>query len=230
MEYDAVVFDNDGVLTTLTDRDLLRRGIREAFAAHGVEEPDDADVEAMMSVGVEDVTQVCERHDIDAEAFWQRREEIVCERQIDVLRSGEKTLYDDARAVSSLGARAGIVSNNQQRTIDHIVEQFDLDWAEVAYGREPTLAGVRRKKPTPYYLEQALSDLGVAIDDGPNDESVVTEEVLYVGDSPKDVVAARRAGIQAAFIRRTHRTGVELPHEPAHEVESVEELVEELSG
>lgn len=229
MDYDAVVFDNDGVLTTLTDRELLRTAIRETFATHGVTTPTETDVDAMMSVAVDDVEQVCERHGIDTQSFWQRREELVIERQIEALQSGEKTLYDDATAVDSLDARMGIVSNNQQQTIDHIVEQFGLEWADVAYGREPTLEGVKRKKPTPYYLEQALSDLGLSVETEGDGAPVVTDEVLYVGDSPKDIVAARRAGIEAAFIRRSHREGVELPHEPTHEVNSVGSLVDELA-
>jgi beta-phosphoglucomutase-like phosphatase (HAD superfamily) len=37
--YDAIVFDNDGVLTELTDRDVLREAIQDAFDAAGVPDP-----------------------------------------------------------------------------------------------------------------------------------------------------------------------------------------------
>lgn len=228
MEYDAVLFDNDGVLTTLTSRDLLRDGIREALAAHGVSDPPDSTVDSLLSVTAADVVEVGDEHGIDSASLWQRREEIVAERQIEALRAGAKTVYDDAGEIGSLDARLGIVSNNQQRTIDHIVDQFGLDWAEVAYGREPTLDGVRRKKPTPYYLEAAFSDLGISVPDTSDAGDTATDDILYVGDSPKDLVAARRVGAEAAFVRRSHRADTDLPYEPAHEVTAVGDLVERL--
>jgi len=230
MEYDAVLFDNDGVLTTLTGRDLLRRAIREVFEAHGVSDPSPADVKTMLHVTVEDVETRCETHGIDPESFWRRRDELITERQIEALRAGEKTLHDDVAALERLDGPMGIVSNNQQRTVEQIVEQFELDWAEVVYGREPTLEGVRRKKPTPYYLQQALSDLGVTVEGTVGAETTVEEEVLYVGDSRKDLVAADRAGIRAAFVRRSHRADTELPFQPAHEVSDLTGLVEQLTA
>ncbi len=39
MSYDSVIFDNDGVLLTLTGMDAHREGAREAFARVGVDDP-----------------------------------------------------------------------------------------------------------------------------------------------------------------------------------------------
>ncbi|MEF8853039.1 MAG: hypothetical protein V5A28_11590 [Haloarculaceae archaeon] len=44
-DYDAVVFDNDGVLVELTPMDELRAAVRDAFADVGVEDPDEDLVE-----------------------------------------------------------------------------------------------------------------------------------------------------------------------------------------
>jgi phosphoglycolate phosphatase-like HAD superfamily hydrolase len=107
----------------------------------------------------------------------------------------------------------GIVSNNQHATVETIVDHYELDdHFDVVYGRQPTIEDVANKKPEPHYLEKALGDLGV-------------EEAIYVGDSVKDVEVARRVGIDAAFVRRSHNEAIELPHDPALEVPDLEALV-----
>ena len=204
--YDAVVFDNDGILTELTDRDVLREAIRDAFDAAGVPDPPREHVEALHHTTADDVTRICATHGIDPGAFWRRREEAAARRQKAAIRQGEKRLYDDVIPVLDLDADVGVVSNNQHETVRFIVEHFDLaPPVTTYYGREHTVAGVERKKPDPYYLRQALDDLG-------------TENALYVGDSQKDIVAADRAGVDSAFVRRPHRADLDLDVEPTYEV------------
>ncbi|PSQ34813.1 hypothetical protein BRD05_06430 [Halobacteriales archaeon QS_9_70_65] len=48
---------------------------------------------------------------------------------------------------------------------------------------------------------------------------------LHVGDSGSDVVAAHRAGLDSAFLRRPHVRDAELPAEPTHEVETLHKVV-----
>jgi phosphoglycolate phosphatase-like HAD superfamily hydrolase len=62
-----------------------------------------------------------------------------------------------------------------------------------------------------------LSDLGV-------------ENALYIGDSETDLVAAHRAGIDSAFLRRDHVADVNLSTEPTIEVATLEELVTQLTA
>ena len=54
-----------------------------------------------------------------------------------------------------------------------------------------TVESLERKKPNTHYVERALSDLDA-------------DAALYVGDSESDVVAADRAGLDSAFVRRPH--------------------------
>ena len=213
-DYDAVVFDNDGVLIELTDERLLAEAVREAVAEFDVT----VDTQRAMEMVSRDdpPDESFEREfGIDPERFWQRREAEASAVQRGAIRRGEKALYDDVDALSKLDARLGVVSNNQHETIQFILDHHDLDYFETAYGREPTLAGARRKKPDPSYIEQALDDLG-------------TRSALYVGDSEKDVVAARRAGIDSAFVRREHRADLALDTTPTHEVRDLRELADLL--
>ena len=214
MRYDALIFDNDGVLTTLTDRSVLRSAIVSTFEEFDVTNPPEEHCEALLAVTVADLRATCRPHGLDEEAFWFARDANAAAAQCAEIDAGRKTLYDDVEALELLASdvKLGVVSNNQQETVEYILDHFDLDGLfETCYGREPTVDGIRRKKPRPYYLERALADLG-------------TDEALYVGDSTSDVLAAERAGIDSAFIRRPHRSAYQLEFEPTYELESLHEL------
>lgn len=216
MQYDAVVLDNDGVLTTMTDRSVLREAIESTFAEFGVHDPPEEHVERLYGVTVDDIETVCSAHDLDPASFWRRRDENAAAVQIREIDDGTKRLYDDVAALDVLSEPLGLVSNNQHRTVEYIVDRFGLaDRFGPVYGRRPTLEDVVRKKPDPFYIERALDDLD-------------TSEALYVGDSEKDIVAAQRAGVDAAFVRRGHRAETELSVQPDYEIPNLERLVKRL--
>lgn len=210
--YDAVVFDNDGVLTHPTSESLLREASRNAFEAFGVD-PTPNDLRALVAdLSTETVRSLADRYGLDAAEFWSRHETERTAVQLTAIRNGDKPLYDDVEVVTDLAVPAAIVSNNQHATIEHIVAEFGLEASfEACYGRKPTLRGLDRRKPNPSYLETALAALD-------------TESVLYVGDSRVDVAAARAAGVDSAFIARPHRREYRLDAEPTYRIESLADL------
>jgi HAD superfamily hydrolase (TIGR01549 family) len=213
--YDAIVFDNDGVLIEPTDRERLCEAVEQCFAHFDVT----AAATVVRRIGEEDALpfeDVREAHGLDPSEWWPRREAAAVEVQCEEIRAGRKTLYDDVEALRELEHALAIVSNNQHETIEFIVEQHELhEQFETYYGREPTVAGARCKKPEPDYIERALEDLG-------------TRTALYVGDSEKDVVAAQRAGIDSAFLRREHRADLTLSVDPTYEFPDLRSLVDAL--
>jgi len=218
--YDAVLFDNDGVLVELIDIERIHGAVEETFGEFGVE-PSHDDVRRMVGVSADELASICRKHGLDAEEFWRLRDANVSRVQRDAVDTGEKAPYADFDAVERLARdhAVGVVSNNQQATVDHIVDRFEMSFFEVCYGREPTVESLRRKKPSPFYVERALNALGVR-----------AEETLYVGDSSKDIVAAERAGVDSVFVRREHRKDATLEAAPTYEVGSLhglEETVEE---
>ncbi|AUG49325.1 hydrolase [Haloarcula taiwanensis] len=212
-EYDAVVFDNDGVIVEPSDQSVLVDAVVDAFAAFDV--PVDAST-VRQSVAEDAVPRdLIADHGLDAEAFWHQRELTASLAQQAHTRAGGKPVYDDVRALDALDVPLGLVSNNQHATVEFLLAHHDIDRFDTAYGRQPTLAGAARRKPDPAYIEQALSDLDAS-------------EALYVGDSEKDVVAAHRAGIDSVFLRRDHVSDVSLDVEPTAEVADLRALVERL--
>ncbi|MFB6252176.1 MAG: HAD family hydrolase [Halobellus sp.] len=218
MAYDAVLFDNDGVLVKRSPLELLSEAAADAFAALGVEDPADEAIETVSYVVTPDrLAGVCSTYGVDSHEFWTARDRVASDAQVASMRRGGKPWYDDVDALESLSGPLGIVSTNQQATIDAILRHYDLEpLFETAYGREPTVESLRRKKPAPHYLERALSDLGA-------------DSALFVGDSEPDLLAASRAGVDSALVRRPHVTSATLDATPTYELDSLWDL-HELPG
>ncbi|SIR26266.1 haloacid dehalogenase superfamily, subfamily IA, variant 1 with third motif having Dx(3-4)D or Dx(3-4)E [Haladaptatus litoreus] len=216
MSYDAVLFDNDGVLVKPPNGTALREAALSAFAEFGVEPDDDHLAAVSRSVTPDDLKRVCDAYDFDPAEFWEARDTAASDAQLRELKAGRTTTYDDVDALESFARPMGIVSSNQHATIEFMLDHFDLGrHFETYYGRPPTLDAFHRKKPEPYFLEQALADLGV-------------DSALFVGDSESDVVAAHNADLDSVFIRRPHRAEYDLSVDPTYEVEGLREIRELL--
>ncbi|MFB6160347.1 MAG: HAD family hydrolase [Haloferacaceae archaeon] len=217
--YETVVFDCDGVLVHPTPTGTVDAAVEATLRSFGVE-PDPEVVDALTGRDLDRVRELCLAHDLDPEAFWAEREARAAAVQGGAMRAGRKPAYDDVSALRDLDRPLGIVSNNQQATVDRFVETFGFeDLFATVYGREPSIAGLRRMKPDPHYLHRALDDLGVA-----------PADALFVGDSTADLRAAEAAGADAAFVRRPHRRDYDPAVDPVHEVTSLREVRDLLSA
>ncbi|MFB6159686.1 MAG: HAD family hydrolase [Haloferacaceae archaeon] len=215
MTYDTVVFDNDGVLVGRTRFDVLRDAAEATFAQFGVTDPDPDHVEDMTIGATPDrVGAVCDAYGFDPDRFWRVRDRTLSRAQQAEARAGRKTPYGDIDALTDLDAAKGIVSSNQQETVDFLLDHFEVgDLFGTAYGREATVESLDLRKPNPHYLERALADLDAG-------------SALFVGDNESDVRAAENAGIDSAFIRRPHRRDWDLDVWPTWEIEGLRDLHE----
>jgi HAD superfamily hydrolase (TIGR01549 family) len=215
MTYDTVVFDNDGVLVGRTRFDVLREATAETFAQFGVDDPDPDHVEDM-TIGAtpQSVAAVSERYGFDPAQFWRTRDSTLSAAQQQEAPEGRKTPYDDVDTLAGLGVDMGIVSSNQQETVDFLLDHFELRGLfETVYGREATIESLGLRKPNPHYIERALADLNAG-------------NALFVGDNESDVRAAHNAGVDSTFIRRPHRDDWDLESWPTWELDSLEDLHE----
>jgi len=209
-DYDAVLFDNDGVLVEPPTDENLLAAAESAFRAVGVDDPDTTHVdEIIRGVTPDSLYDVCSAYDVDPQEFWHVRDAHASEAQLAEFREGRRTQYDDVAAIEDLAHDLGIVSSNQHQTIEFILDFHEFgDLFDTYYGRGMGVEDLHRKKPEPHFLECALDDLDA-------------ESALFVGDSESDVVAAHRAGLDSAFIRRDHCADVSLSTEPDFEVEDL---------
>ncbi|WP_324664581.1 HAD family hydrolase [Haloarcula sediminis] len=213
-DYDAVVFDNDGVIVEPTDRAVLVDAVAASLDAFDLD-VGRAFAERTVANDVVPAETVRE-HGVAPEPFWHHRELTASLAQQAHVRDGGKPVYDDVVALGDLDVPLALVSNNQHATVEFLLAYHDLgDLFVSAGGRAPTLAGAAKRKPEPDLIERALDEVG-------------TGDALYVGDSEKDIVAARRAGIDSAFLRRSHVDHVELSVEPTFEAADLHELFDRI--
>ncbi|RJT02063.1 HAD family hydrolase [Halococcus sp. IIIV-5B] len=208
-EYDAVVFDSDGILVAPPRRERQVAAARAAFDDLGIGDVDRETLAGLVTdPNADRIGELAAAYDVDPEAVWNARERHDERTQERAFEDGSRTTYDDVHAIGDIAATRGVVSNNHHATIAFVLDHFDLDHLfETYYGRENGIENLARRKPNPHYLERALADLD-AVDD----------RVLYVGDSETDVMAADRADVDSAFVRRPHREELSLSVSPTYEV------------
>ncbi|WP_425438171.1 HAD family hydrolase [Natronorubrum halalkaliphilum] len=162
---------------------------------------------------LECVRDHCETLGIDPATFWALKDEHASATSHELIRSGERGLYDDIDAITELAERTtvGLVTNNRHATAEFVADYLPVDF-DVVRGRRPTFEDYERRKPNPHFIEDALATLGVS--DG-----------LYVGDSVKDVTAGHAAGLETAYLRRPHNREIECPPDATAECESLTELL-----
>lgn len=221
MSYDTVVFDSDGVLVEPPAPETQLGAIRDAFREVGVEDVDHQQLRVIGDgVTPDRLQEICSTHGCDPTVFWDAFERHDERSQFEAFEAGDRTCYDDVGIISELSQRCGVVSNNHHSTIEFVLEFFELQSVfDTYYGRPKTIESLSLKKPNPHYLEQALSELAAEKDTS-----------LYVGDSETDVVAAERAGVDSAFVRRSHCRDVELATEPTYEISDLSEIEPLVSG
>ena len=215
MEYDAVIFDMDGVLVERTNGGVFERGVKDAFSTLGVSDPRAEDVDILRNFSAltaEKLERVGARYDIDATELWTARETLVSRRQLTEVAEERKTEYDDLEALEELSVSSGIVSNNQQATVDGIVDYYELESTlDAWYGIKPKIEDIERKKPNPAYIEEMIEHLDVT-------------NPLYVGDKETDVIGAHNAGVDSALIMRSNTREIDFDTEPTYTLSTLHDL------
>ncbi|MFB6207692.1 MAG: HAD family hydrolase [Haloglomus sp.] len=211
--YDAVLFDNDGVLVEPPTSETQTAAIEAAFGSVGVTTVDPDHVEVLRhGVTVDRLYDIAAAYDLDPTSLWAARERFDEDSQVEAFHAGERATYGDIDAVDAVEAPRGVVSNNHHSTVGFVLDFFGLDgWFDTHYGRPMTVESLDLKKPNAHYLERALADLDAST-------------ALYVGDSASDVVAADRAGLDSVFVRRDHCPTVPASVEPTHVVDGLDEV------
>jgi HAD superfamily hydrolase (TIGR01549 family) len=219
MSYDSLLLDHDGVVVTLGDETALVDAAYDSLRDAGVDAPPDDAVETLsVSVTPDELRALSDRYGLDPDRLWGHRDARVEETLRAETTAGRKRPYDDVDILRELSVPTGIVSNNQTRIVEFVLDHYDLrHHFETIHARSPTPESLTRKKPRPNFLEAAMADLSVS-------------NPLYVGDSETDVLAGHRAGVDVAFLRRAHNADRSLSVEPTFEVSTLDEVAALVDG
>jgi phosphoglycolate phosphatase len=210
LRYRAVLFDLDGTL--VDSYAALAEAVNYARREHGQAELSPARIRDFVGDGLETLLQRAFAADevppTVREAFEQRYDEICC-AESKVLAEVETTL----QALSQLGVTMAVCTNKPTYFSRKILESLGL-------GRHfraivgPDLAGAR--KPDAQHVERTIDEAGCR-----------GARVLFVGDMPIDVRAARNSGIEVAVVPSGSATAAELvAAEPDHFLERFSDLLD----
>lgn len=217
--YDGLLLDHDGVLVTVDDGSTLAEAATAAFRDVGVDDPAPDAVDTIdIRASREGLREVSDRYGVDPDRLWRARDDRVRDALLSQVREGVKVPYDDVDALTRVDGPVGVVSNNQARIVETVLDRYELSrHVDTVRARAPRPESLERKKPRPTFLEDAMADLALA-------------NPLYVGDSESDIQAGHRAGLDVAYIRRAHNDARSTDVEPTHEVEGLDDVVGIVHG
>ncbi|MFC6726014.1 HAD family hydrolase, partial [Halobium palmae] len=72
MGYEVVLFDSDGVLVDLPDRETFVAATRRTFSGFDIRRPTGDDVRALVGGNVDALASLCRRNDVDLRSFCRR--------------------------------------------------------------------------------------------------------------------------------------------------------------
>ena len=218
MQYDAVLFDFDGVVVETPSSDRMYDALGRTYEELDCSGPAAETLQELMRGDFESIADRCRRLEIDTDAFCTQAARELVRAQLAEVERGLRSMYDDVSAVRSIELPLGIVSDNHPTVVSRLLQRFRLrSLFEAVYGCPLTPEGLRRRKPDPTNIERAM-------------DSLEADSALYVGDRAVDVRAADNAGIDSALVRRSDEASdatddsVEVELEPTYRVDSLTQL------
>ncbi|MGE5553551.1 MAG: HAD family hydrolase [Betaproteobacteria bacterium] len=177
--FTTVLLDVDGTIVNTIELaiDTLGEALRQLTGNR----PSDAELRTVMHLPTAEAVRrfTSEPESVRLAATWSASFEA---------RLSEAFLYPGVRegleTLRAAGFRLSVVTAQTRAELVRTFSVFDLS---DFFHATVTADEVRRPKPAPDSLLQALSLLGAT-----------PEEAVYLGDSPSDVAAARRCGIESA--------------------------------
>ncbi|WP_408958298.1 HAD family hydrolase [Natrinema sp. 74] len=190
MQYDAVLFDFDGVVVETPSAERLSNALARTYETLERSGPTAETLQAFLRGDFDSIARRCRSLDVEADVFCARAAREMVRAQREEVERGLRSAYDDVAAVGSLEVPLGIVSDNHPTVVSTLLDRFGLrSLFETVFGCPLTPDGLARRKPDPTNIKAAMDALAV-------------DDALYVGDRAVDVRAADNAGIDSALLAR----------------------------
>lgn len=198
MKYGSVIFDMDGVLlnSLVEDEKWKFDAVKEALKHEGVdpEKFDRDDLRKFLGdFGRTECVEICEENGIDPAEMWKLIAETTSLARIEKTKKGEFRLYSDARAfLEALNPRdpdTAVISNAPESAVETTMQFFDLKKYFDYYRGVESFEDLKLRKPHPDHLKIAAAELQ-------------SSPSLYIGDAESDIEAAKKAGMDSAWVQR----------------------------
>ncbi|MBF5000391.1 HAD family hydrolase [Nocardia sp. BSTN01] len=214
----TLIFDFDGPVCSLFSEftnvqvsDIMRRSIRWRFRFQRVSFPPKINRE-------KDPFEVLRYVAKLGEDFGIAGEKKLSALEVVAARTAKPTPYaHELIRTASKSRDVVFASNNATAAVKTYLATHDLDrYASGVFGRSSHI--LSRLKPDRFLLEHTLSELGLSPD-----------QVVYIGDSTTDVMAAHASGIRAiAYANKPGKLASFMPYEPEAVVDSMSVLLRAL--
>jgi HAD superfamily hydrolase (TIGR01509 family) len=201
MQYGSVIFDMDGVLlnSLVGDEEWKFNAVREALN-HEDLDPENFTKDQLRcflgDYGRDSCIRICQRNDINPGKMWQLIAETTSLARIEETRKGDFRLYSDARAfLEALQPRdpaLGVISNAPESAVETMMKFFGLKKYFNYYRGVESFEDLKLRKPHPNHLRIAEAELK-------------RKPSLYIGDMGSDIEAAKKAGMDSAWVNRDDR-------------------------
>ena len=207
MRYGAVLFDLDGTL--IDTNDLILASYEHTLNKHCPGKYSREEIVACLGEPLYDTMRRLDPEQWEAMVQTYREHNLACHDDWVKLFPGVSEVVEKLHRA---GVALGVVSNKQRISVEKGLSLFGLDrWMQtvVCYGE----AG--RPKPHPDPILRAMEGIGAD-----------SARTLMVGDSRFDLLAARRAGVDAAAVAWSWHGREELEAlNPAHVLEEMGDLL-----
>jgi HAD superfamily hydrolase (TIGR01549 family) len=182
----AVIFDVDGTL--IDSNDAHARAWADALRDHGYDVPVER-IRRLIGMGgdklLPEVSGVEKESDL-GKKIDERRQKIFNEQYLPTLHAFPK-VRALVQHIQQHGLKAGIASSAKGEELGKLLKVAQIDdLVEAA----TSSSDAKESKPDPDIVQAAIDKLGCPV-----------EQVIMVGDTPYDVEAAQRAGIQIIAVR-----------------------------
>lgn len=182
----AVIFDVDGTL--IDSNDAHARAWADALREYGYDVPVER-IRRLIGMGgdklLPEVSGVEKESDL-GKKIDERRQKIFNEQYLPTLHAFPK-VRELVQHIQQHGLKAGIASSAKGEELGKLLKVAQIDdLVEAA----TSSSDAKESKPDPDIVQAAIDKLGCPV-----------EQVIMVGDTPYDVEAAQRAGIQIIAVR-----------------------------
>ncbi len=197
MEYKSIIFDLDGTLleSTADHIDWIYECCEQALDYQNIDNNfSREELGKLLGMdGYDEYISTCQLEEINPEEHWQIVTELRHQRKLEMVENNNLDLYPEAeetiKRLHDQGFKIGLVSNSPDKTVNEIIDFYDLKKYIEYYRGISDHEDLKHRKPSARNLQIAAAELK-------------RTPAIYVGNKKEDVEAAENADVASLIVKR----------------------------